>query len=158
MSLFGYRFDRTLFPKKMRGTLLDAETALRSNNPPQGCSILHQEVEDLSRRIINKTKEKKMWRKLKAGEKVSKLDPDTGAWEKVLELFENRYQINKKKVPNLTTNLIHRIEATTLFRNQSAHKPKTTSERKDRDRETRTRFESAADLLHDLIKVSGQIR
>jgi hypothetical protein len=157
MSLFGYRLDRDLFPRKMRGTLLDAESALRSNNPPLGCSVLHQEVEDLSRKIVKKTKAKKMWRKLKAGEKPSKLDLDTGAWEKVLELFGRRYEVNKKKVPDLTANLIHRVEATTLFRNQSAHKPKTTQERKDRDRETRTRFESAADLLRDLVKVFGQI-
>ena len=81
----------------------------------------------------------------------------SGAWEKVLELFEDRYVVNKKKVPDLTSNLIHRIEATTLFRNQSAHKPKTTQERKDRDRETRTRFESAADLLLELTKVLSQI-
>jgi hypothetical protein len=158
MSLFGYRLDRQIFPQRLRGTLLDAENALRSNNPPHGCSILHQEVEDLSRKIIAKTKEKKMWRKLKPSEKTSKLNLDTGAWEKVLELFEGRYVVNKKKVPDLTSNLIHRIEATTLYRNQGAHKPKTTQERKDRDRETRTRFESAADLLHDLLRVSSQIK
>jgi hypothetical protein len=157
LSLFAYRLDRLSFPKKLRGTLLDAENALRSNNPPHGCTILYQEVEDLSRKLIKKTKQKKMWRKLKAGEKPSKLDPDTGAWEKVLELFEHFYVVDKKKVPDLTANLIHRIEATTAYRNQSAHKPRNPQERNDRDREIRTRFESAADLLLDLIKVSGQI-
>src|ERR1700683_54727 len=157
LSLFGYRLDRRLFPRKFRGTLLDAENALRSNNPPHGCSILYQEIEDLSRKLIRKTKNKKLWRKLKAGEKASKLDLDTGAWEKVLELFEDVYIVNKKKVPALTANLIHRIEATTSYRNQSAHKPKTTQERRDRDREIRTRFESAADLLLDIIKVLTQV-
>jgi len=157
LSLFGYRLDRRLFPRKFRGTLLDAENALRSNNPPHGCSILYQEIEDLSRKLIRKTKNKKLWRKLKAGEKASKLDLDTGAWEKVLELFEDVYIVNKKKVPDLTANLIHRIEATTSYRNQSAHKPKTTQERRDRDREIRTRFESAADLLLDIIKVLTQV-
>jgi hypothetical protein len=158
LSLFGYRLDRQKFPKKLRGTLLDAENALRSNNPPHGCSILYQEIEDQSRKLIKKTKKKKMWRKLRAGEKPSKLDLEIGAWEKVLEHFEHFYIVNKKKVPDLTANLIHRIEATTAFRNQSAHKPKTSQERRERDREIRTRFESAADLLLDLIKVCGQVK
>ena len=60
---------------------------------------MYEEIEDLSRRLIKKTKKKKMWRKLKKGEKPSKLDVDTGAWEKVLEHFEDFYLINKKKVP-----------------------------------------------------------
>jgi hypothetical protein len=157
LSLFAYRLDRQLFPKKLRGTLLDAENALRSNNPPQGCTILYQEIEDMSRKMIEKTKKKKLWRKLKAGEKASRLNLGTGAWEKVLELFEDFYVVDRKKVPDLTANLIHRIEASTSYRNQSAHKPKTTQERRDRDRETRTRFESAADLLLDIIKVSSQV-
>lgn len=158
LSLFGYRLDRHRFPARLRGILLEAENTFRSGSPPKGCAIVYEEIEDLSRRLIKKTKKKKMWRKLKKGEKPSKLDVDTGAWEKVLEHFEDFYLINKKKVPDLTSNLIHRIEATTGFRNQSAHKPKTLNGRIQRDQEIRTRFESAVDLLFDLVSVIGQVK
>jgi hypothetical protein len=99
-----------------------------------------------------------MWRKLKKGEKPSKLDLENGPWEKVLEHFDYFYIVNKKKVPDLTSNLIHRLAATTTFRDQSAHKPRTLRERVQRDQETRTRFESAVDLLYDLIKVLSQVK
>jgi len=158
LSLFGYRLDRTRFSPKLRGTLLDAENTFRSGSPPKGCSIVYEEIEDLSRKLIKKTKKKKMWRKLRVGEKPSKLDLDTGAWEKVLEHFEDFYTVNRKKVPDLTSNFIHRLEATTSFRNQSAHKPRTLNERIQRDQEIRTRFESAVDLLFDLVKVLAQVR
>jgi molecular chaperone GrpE (heat shock protein) len=125
---------------------------------PKGCAIIYDEIEDISRTIIKKTKKKKMWRKLKPGEKASKLDLDNGAWEKVLELFQSFYIVNKNKVADLTANLIHRIAASTAYRNESAHKPKTPEERTQRDREMRTRFESAADLLLDLLKVLDQLK
>lgn len=158
LSLFGYRLDRLRFPKKFRGILLEAENTFRSSSPPKGCAIIYDEIEEISRTIIKKTKKKKMWRKLKAGENPSKLDLDTGAWEKVIELFQSFYIVKKKKVPDLTANLIHRVAATTAYRNEAAHKPKTPEERKQRDREMRTRFESAADLLFDLLKVLDQLK
>jgi hypothetical protein len=157
LSLFGYRLDRLRFPKKFRGTLLEAENTFRSS-PPKACGIIYDEIEEISRTIIKKTKKKKMWRKLKAGEKPSKLNLDNGPWEKVLELFQSFYTVNKTKVKGLTANLIHRIAAITAFRNESAHKPKSPDESSQRDREMRTRFESAADLLFDLIKVLDQLR
>jgi hypothetical protein len=158
LSLFGYRLDRFRFPAKLRGTLLEVDNTFRSGSPPKACSVVYEEIEDISRKIIKKTKKKKMWRKLRAGEKPSKLDLDNGPWEKVLEQFEDFYLVNKKKVPDLTSNLIHRIEATTTPRNQSAHKPKTLKERIQRDQEIRTRFESAVDLLFDLVKVLSEVK
>lgn len=158
LSLFGYRLDRLRFPPKLRGTLLEADNTFRSGSPPKACSVVYEEIEDLSRALVKKTKKKKMWRKLRAGEKPSKLDLDNGPWEKVLEHFEDFYLVNKKKVPHLTSNLIHRIAATTTPRNQSAHKPKTLKERVQRDQEIRTRFESAVDLLFDLVKVLSEVK
>jgi len=111
LSLIGYRLKRLNFPKKLRGTLLDAENTFRSSSPPKGCGIIYDEIEDISRAIIKRTKKRKMWRKLRPGEKASRLDLDIGAWEKVLELFQSFYVVNKKKVPDLTANLIHRIAA-----------------------------------------------
>jgi len=158
LSLFGYRLDRFRFPKKLRGTLLEADNTFRSGSPPKACSVVYEEIEGLSRELVKKTKKKKMWRKLRAGEKPSKLNLDDGPWEKVLEYFKDFYVVNKKKVPNLTSNLIHRLAATTAFRNQSAHKLKTLKERVQRDQEIRTRFESAVDLLFDLVKVLSEIK
>lgn len=158
LSLFGYRLDRLSFPKKFRGVLLEAENTFRSGSPPKGCAVIYDEIEDISRTIIKITKKKKMWRKLKTNEKPPKLNLDSGPWEKVLELFQNFYIANRKKAPDLTANLIHRIAAVTGYRNESAHKPKTRADRIQRDRQMRTRLESAADLLLDLVKVRDQLR
>jgi hypothetical protein len=158
LSLFGYRLDRLRFPAKLRGTLLEADNTFRSGSPPKACSLIYEEIEGLSRELVKKTKKKKMWRKLRTGEKPSKLDLDNGPWEKVLDYFEDFYLVNKKKVPNLTSNLIHRIAATTTPRNQAAHKPRTLKERVQRDQELRTRFESAVDLLFDLVKVLSEVK
>ena len=157
LSLLGYRLDHKKFPKKMRGTLIDAGNTFRDGSPPKACALVYDEIEDLSRKIVKKTKKKKLWRKLKPGEKASKLNLDEGPWEKVIELFQNFYIVNKKKVPGLTASLIHRIAAVTTYRNESGHKPKSLPDRIKRDGEIRTRFESAADLLLDLIEVYKQI-
>ena len=157
LSLLGYRLDHKRFPKKMRGTLVEAGNTFRDGSPPKACSIVYDEIEDLSRKLIKKTKRKKLWRKLKSGEKPSKLNLDDGPWEKVIELFESFYVVNKKKVPGLTANLIHRLAAVTSYRNDSGHKPKTVADRTKRDLELRTRFESALDLLCDLIEVTARV-
>jgi hypothetical protein len=64
--------------------------------------------------------------------------------------------VNKKKLPGLTANLIHRIAAVTSYRNDSSH-ARSLRERTKRDREIRTRLESAADLLYDLVTVYTQL-
>jgi len=157
LSLLGYRLDRQRFPKRMRSILVDAGNTFRDGSPAKGCSIIYDEIEYLSRKLIKKTKSKKMWRKLKPGEKPSKLNLDDGPWEKVIEHFEDFYIVNKKRVPGLTSNLIHRVAAVTSYRNESGHKPKTAGERTKRDQEIRTRFESALDLLFDLLTVDSQL-
>jgi hypothetical protein len=157
LSLLGYRLDYKRFPKKLRSTLIEAGNTFRDGSPAKGCAVVYDEIEDLSRGIIKKTKKKKLWRKLRPGERPSKLNLDDGPWEKVIELFEDFYVVNKKKVPDLTSNLIHLIAAVTSYRNESGHKPKSLADRIRRDKEIRTRFESALDLLFDLIEVFTQI-
>jgi hypothetical protein len=157
LSLLGFRLDHKNFPKKLRGTLIEAGNTFRDGSPAKGCALVYDEIEDLSRTLIKRTKKKKLWRKLKPGEKASKLNLDDGPWEKVLELFEKFFVVNGKKAPGLTSNLIHRIAAVTAYRNQSGHKPKSLSERIKRDQEMRTRLESAGDLLLDLIEVASQV-
>ncbi len=156
LSLLGYRLDHKKFPKKMRGTLIEATSTFRDGSPAKACALVYDEIEDLSRSIIKKTKKKKMWRKLKSGQKPPKLNLDNGPWEKVIELFQNFFVLNKK-APKITSNLIHRVAAVTAFRNQSGHKPKTLAERIRRDGELRTRLESAADLLLDLVEANSQL-
>jgi len=157
LSLLGYRLDPMKFPKKMRNTLIEAGNTFRDGAPAKGCSIVYDEIEALSRKIVKKTKQKKLWRKLKQNEKMPNLSLDDGPWEKVIELFQHFYIVNKKKVPKLTANLIHRVAAVTSYRNDSGHK-KADKDRMKRDEEIRTRFESAGDLLLDLLEAETQLR
>jgi len=156
LSLLGYRLDRRLFPPRYRGVLADAENTFRDGSPVKACSIVYDEIEHLSRATIRKTKKKRMWRKLKPGEKAPKLKIDTGPWESVLETFEKFF--DRKHFPSLSANLVHRIAGITAHRNQAGHKPASIKERTKRDREIKTRFESAVDLLHDLIGVASKLK
>jgi hypothetical protein len=58
----------------------------------------------------------------------------------------------------LTTAFLAKIHGVTPHRNESGHKPRSEAELKKRDRELRTRFEAAVDLLRDLIVAVKPLR
>jgi hypothetical protein len=149
LSLAGVREIPTKsFPAKYRATLAHAETTFRSGSPVEGSLVIYTEVEALSRKLAKKTQKKGMWRALKGTEKVPKLSDKT-AWQKVIETEIDF--IDREKCPSITKPLLGRILSVAPHRNSTGHKPKNRKELITRDKELKTRFESAVDLLKELI-------
>src|ERR1700722_11910321 len=81
LSLMGLRVRPPRdFPAKYRAAMTDAVSTFRNGAPPQGCLMVYQEIEGLSRKLAKKTKSKGMWRALKPGEKAPKVRLETGGW------------------------------------------------------------------------------
>ncbi len=157
LSLFGLRpIDKKKFSPKYRSPIASAETAFRGGTPEKGCSLVYDEIEDLSRKIAKKTRSKGLWRSLKADEKPPKIKLDKGPWARVMEtLIEH---LDYRKCPFLKRSLLSRVLGVTAHRNETGHKPRTLKELMSRDGELRTRFEAAVDILVELIKAAKPLR
>src|SRR5690349_17899237 len=82
---------------------------------------------------------------------VLNLDLERHAWAALMQSMGTHLDCKGANCPDLTPALIARIHGVTPHRNDSSHKPKNAKELIKRDRELRTRFEAAVDLLADLI-------
>jgi hypothetical protein len=157
LSLVSVRaIDKKRYPPKYRDALSDAEATFKRTSPVKGCSLLFDEIEHLSRRIAEETKLKGYWRKLKHGEKPPKINLKNGAWQRVIETLDDH--LVRSKFPGLTKPLIGRLIGIIPFRNESGHKPSSLAAIIRRQNELRTRFESASDLLFDLIQASKALK
>jgi hypothetical protein len=76
---------------------------------------------------------------------------ESASWAALMELMGDNLDSKKAKCPALTKAFIARIHGITPHRNESGHKPRDANALMKRDRELRTRFESAIDLLTDLL-------
>lgn len=148
------RISKGDFPAKYRTALSDAEYTFKNGNPVKGCAVIFDEIESLCRKIAKKIAAKGLWRPLKAGEKFPKVNLETGAWQRVMELLLNYLDYKNCNCPRLDMPLIARVIGIIPHRNDSGHKVKTIKAAIKRDSELRTRFEHATDLLSDLIKAS----
>ncbi len=152
LSLAGVRpIEKQRFPAKYRDALAQAEATFRNGSSAKGCSILYDEIENLTRAIAKKTKAKGLWRILKPGVKPPKTNLDKGPWEKVLDTLLQH--LDWTKCPYLK-DILKRVLGITPHRNEAGHKPKNVAALIKRERELRTRFENAADILFDLITAS----
>lgn len=75
-----------------------------------------------------------------------------------MQLMGARLDATQANCPGLTPAFLARIHGVTPHRNESGHKPANEELLKKRDRELRTRFESAVDLLGDLIVAVKPLR
>ncbi len=156
LSLVGLRpRPKKEFPARYRAPLASAEDTFRNGSPAQGCLLVQQEIERLSRKITKKTQAKALWRPLKPGEKAPKFSDKT-AWARVMEIALDH--IDLKRCPTPDRALLNRIAGMTTQRNEGGHKPTNLKALIKRDREARTRFESAVDTLYDLIDQSRYLR
>ncbi len=159
ISLTGCRpINRKSFQPKYRSKLAEAEGTFRNGSPAQGCLIIYEEIEHLCRNIAKKTRSKGFWKPPKKGRKSQKMNLDKGPWAKIMEILMENLDYKKCASPDLKQALFARILGITPHRLDSAHKPKTRNALIKRDRELRTRFESASDILEDLIKASKPLR
>jgi len=157
LSLFALRpIDKKKFPAKYRSSIASAETTFRGGTPEKGCSLVYDEIEDLSRKIAKKTQSKGLWRSLRGGEKPPRIKLDKGPWEKVMEILIEH--LDYKRCPSLKRNLLSRVLGVTAHRNETGHKPGTVKDLMNRDGELRTRFEGAVDTLMDLITAAKPLR
>jgi hypothetical protein len=153
LSLLGVRrVDKAAFPAKYRSELGESEATFRAGSPAKGCSILYDEIEALSRAIAIKTQTRGLWRPLRKGEKAPKVDLENGGWARVMEVLIEH--LDYKKCKYLPKSLLARVLGITGHRNDTGHKPKSRAQLVKRNRELRTRFENAADLLLDIIVAS----
>lgn len=139
------------FPSKYREGLTKALHTFRNGDPAKGCSAVYDEIEALSRKVAAKTHAKGWW-KTAPTENIQ-----IGRWAKVMREMMNNLDY-KKCPPKLTHVLIARIVGVTAHRNETGHKPGTKAALINRDRQLRTRFESATDLLRDLIDAGKPLR
>jgi hypothetical protein len=148
LSLAGVRpIPVESFPPKLRENLTRAETMFRDGCPDKACSLVFDEIESLCRVVGRKTYDAGCWNV--SGAVTFKFN--TGPWARLMEMLGQHLDAKKAKCPQLTRAFLARIHGVTPHRNESGHKPETAEELRKRDRELRTRFESAVDLLNDLI-------
>lgn len=152
LSLAGLRpIDLEKFPRKYRLSLSSAEDTFKRTHPAKGCSLLYDEIEDLSRKVAAKTEAKGFWRI----PKPKMLNFDTSHWHRVMRFFMQNLDTQRCKC--ISDGLLGRILGITSHRNDAAHKPKSKAALLQRDRQLRTRFENATDILSDLIASSKSL-
>lgn len=136
------------FPRKYRYHLSQAETTFKQGNPSKGCSMVYDEMEAVFRKVAKRTRDTALWRPLRQGERAPRISR-TVPWAKVVEAVMDH--LDPAKCNCLGRPLMARILGVTPHRNDTAHKPANREELVRRDRELRTRFENAVDLLFDLV-------
>jgi hypothetical protein len=156
LSLSGARSeDRSQFPARYRSVLSTAEATFRNGDPAKGCSLVYDEIEALSRRLARKIQKNNWWTHLSSGTPAFNADKD--AWASVMDILINRTNFNALP-PAAKKSLLMRVAALTDVRNDTGHKPKNRAARIKRDRELRTRFESAIDVLRDFVNALRPLR
>lgn len=146
LSLTGVRaIDTTSFPKKYRQSLLHAEQTFRDGTPSKACSMVYDEIESYFRKLAAKAAKKAWW------PNSGHLDVQRCPWANLITELDKHLNRTSAGCPGLTTAFMARIHGITPFRNDAGHKPSSAKALIKRDKELRTRFESAVDLFADLI-------
>lgn len=154
LSLGGLRtFNLHNFPAKYREPLKQAIETFKGGNPAKGCADVYDEIEQLTRRIGRKCEG------ISSGLKqTGKIDWEKGNWAPALEFLKSH--VNKVAIgcPQLNNQLISRLIGMTEYRNETGHKPSSLEKKIERDKQLRTRFESAMDELGYWIEASRPLR
>lgn len=154
LSLGGLRkFNLQEYPAKYRAPLKQAIETFKGGNPPKGCSDVYDEIEQLTRRTGRKCEG------ITDGlRRNCNFDWDRESWVNVLEFLKSNVDKAKIGCPNLNNQLFSRLIGITEYRNETGHKPSSLQKRIDRDKQLRTRFESAMDELGHLIEAVRPLR
>jgi hypothetical protein len=151
LSLAGVRdVDSRKFPPRYRQPLQQAYEAFRNGEPPKACAIVYDELEATCRQLAKKAVKMRLY--------TTSLDIDSAAWASLLRNMDKHLKRSDPVAQKITETLIARIIGITPHRNESGHKPKTMAELLKRDRQLRTRFETAVDLLSDLVEAARPFR
>jgi hypothetical protein len=157
LSLSGARrIEKKNFPSKYRLALTRAENTFRQGNPVKGSAEIYDVIEALTRRIAKKTLAKGYWKATKTSQPIPNVDLKKGPWAGVVRTLMD--QLHPKHPPEIPEALLARVLGITQHRNDAGHDPDSRPALIRRDREQRTRFETATDLLMDLINASKSLR
>jgi hypothetical protein len=157
LSLAGVRqIEKNKFPAKYRLPLTRAESTFRQGNPTKGCSEVYDQIESLTRRIAKRTKALGYWSASKAGNPLPRTDLDKVSWARVIGLLME--QLDPRHPPQIPVALLARILGVTSHRNDAGHDPASQDRLVRRDRESKTRFETAVDLLQELIAAARPLK
>jgi hypothetical protein len=118
--------------------------------PAKACSIVYDELEGACRRYAKKCAEKGFWN--------PNLNLDTGGWANVMSQMDRTLNRSNPFTKPLTPALCARIVGVTTHRNDTGHKPKKLKDLIKRDKELRTRFETAVDLLDEFLNAVKSAR
>jgi len=155
LSLNGLRsFKLSDYPESYRDSLNSAINTFKQGNPGKGCSEVYDEIESLCRRIG-----KKISTKPGGFTTAPTFNWDTQAWAHIIEFMRDK--LNRGVItncPNLKNQLFNRLLGITEYRNDAGHKPKSLAKLIERDKQLRTRFESAMDELKSLIEASKPLK
>jgi hypothetical protein len=156
LSLLGVRSeDHRQFPPRYRSVLSTAETTFRNGDPAKGCSLVYDEIEGLSRRLARKIRSKNWWTRKASGPPTFKVDKDP--WATIMETIISRADFTALPV-KMKKGLVIRVAALTDVRNEAGHKPRNRAAAIARDRELRTRFETAVDVFRDFAGAARPLR
>jgi hypothetical protein len=155
-SLTGLRpVDRKRFPVRLRSALARAETTFKTGDPAKGCSIVYDEIEGLSRKLALKIDREGWWTASSTPAPRFKINTP---WATVMDSILGRTDFNKLPPKLRDKVILRRVAALTGYRNEASHRPRNRNDRLRRDRELRTRFESAVDVLHDFADGARPLR
>ncbi len=146
-------FDKSTFPKKYRDSIKNAEEVFKSGEPNKACSIVYDEIESLSRKLAIKLQTLNLLNQVR-----NINDYKTMQWATMLDFLQNNIKRNDPKCVLLTKPLISKLHGITAYRNESGHKPGSQKKLIERDRQLRTRLESAMDIFLELIQASKVFR
>ncbi len=147
LSLNGVRSEkRTLFPPRFRSPLSTAESTFRNGDAGKGCALVYDEIEDLSRRLAKRIQSNGWWTNPTTPPTIN---PTTGNWGPLMDVLLDRTAFAHLPQGLRNRRILLRVAALTGHRNESGHKPGNRAALIRRDRELRTRYESALDLLRD---------
>jgi hypothetical protein len=153
LSLAGVRpIDPTEFPQHYRQNLQHAHQIFRDGEPNKACSLVYDELENACRRFAKKCFDKRLWAN------SGGLDITGVSWATLMGNIDRHLDRGNVVTRNVSHALISRIVGMTSHRNDSGHKPKNVKEVTRRDRELRTRFEAAIDLLKDFVDATKGFR
>lgn len=155
LSLTGVRRpDPKEYPAKYRSAVAAALQTFLNGDPAKGCLLLYEEIEHVTRRVAAKADSARAWRK---GPVLSQ-NWDKVSWASITDVLAEHLDAQKLGCASLTKALVSRIAGVVPYRNEAGHKPKDLKQLMKRDRELRTRFESAADLLRDVARAVASLR
>ncbi|MEA2165832.1 MAG: hypothetical protein QOK37_3959 [Thermoanaerobaculia bacterium] len=157
LSLIGVRDPvAKSFPPKHRQAITNAYQNFRTGDPSKGCSCVYDEIERLTRKIGSKAKRKNWWKASAANVKIPDFDNEKFGLKLLARFISDHLDISVTRATGLDANLLDRVPAVVGHRNESAH-PANSKAVIKRDRELRTRFETATDLFRDLVTAAAPL-